>query len=143
MNQPSNRFTGAPDYGSRHPGPTPASGAGYAEQARVPSPAPMPTMKLTPKGVLHLHQSLVAALGISPSQPINLRPPEFDSAYWHLDLRPDARCKVVWYRDQRPRVLDIRLPEGLVLEPLTLHLLPGKPPYENYYPLIASNAFAT
>ena len=121
--------------------PTATPMAAYNPVNHVPPPPPMPTLKLTPAGIAYLHQSLVDALAICPAQPINLVPPVFDSLFWHLDLRGTARCRVRWYRDSRPRIEDVRLPDGLVPAALTLHLLPGVPAYEGYYPLLSSDAF--
>lgn len=144
---PQNRFL--PSAPSPHPAPLPAPLVGrtdagapaYYPTAHVPPPPPMPTLKLTPAGIAYLHQPMVAALGLRPDQPINLVPPAFDSLFWHLDLRDTARCRVRWYRDSRPRIEDVRLPDGLVTGPLTLYLLPGIPAYDGYYPLLPSDAF--
>lgn len=102
----------------------------------------MPTLALTPKGVLHLHASLREALGLCHGQAINLIPPTYGSVFWHLDLRKSAPSRVLWYNDQRMRAHGILLPPGLVTETLTLYLLPGEPAYERYYPVLPSNAFS-
>lgn len=115
----------------------------YSAQAYPPSPAPMPTLKVNSAGRMQIHASLRQALGLKPGQPIDLIPPAWNSVYWHLDLRPTALRRVLWYDDSRMRVTGISLPPGLVHDALTLYLLPGVPDYENYYPLLPANAFAT
>ena len=103
----------------------------------------MPTLAINSKGILQLHASLREALGLRHGQPIDLIPPAWDSVYWHLDLRPQARRRVLWHDNARPRALGISLPPGLVKDTLTLYLLTVQPLYENYYPLLPANAFAT
>jgi hypothetical protein len=115
----------------------------YSSPAYPPSPAPMPTLTVNSKGVVQLHASLRQALGLRHGQPIDLIPPHHNSYYWHLDLRPTALRRVLWYDDSRVRATGISLPPGLVTDRLTLHLRPGPPEYENYYPLLPANAFAT
>ena len=114
----------------------------YDPAAHVPPPPPMPTVGISPKGVLYLHQSIRTALALRDGQPINLLPPAFDSVYWHLDLRPDALRRISWYEGQRARVDGIRLPPGLVTATLTLCLLPGEPHYPHVYPMLPQHAFA-
>ena len=106
-----------------------------------PAPAPMPTLTITAKGVLHLHAALRQTLGMKHGQPINLVPPSWNSLYWHLDLRPCATCRVSWNDDTSVRAYGINLPPALVTQALTLHLLPGIPAYPHYYPLLPTNAF--
>jgi len=114
----------------------------YSPQAQPPSPAPMPTLTVNNRGLLQLHASLRQALGLRHGQPIDLIPPVWNSVYWHLDLRPTALRRVLWYDDSRVRATGISLPPDLVKDRVTLYLLPGEPLYENYYPLLPSNAFA-
>lgn len=108
-----------------------------------PPAAPMPTLSITAKGVLHLHASLRERLGLRYGQPINLLPPyAYGDKHWYLDLRPTAARQVLWNENTRMRVEGISLPAGLITTKLTLHLLPGEPEYANYYPLLPANAFA-
>ena len=123
--------------------PPPRALEQYDPARHVPPTPPMATLKVTPKGTLHLHTSLRQALGLQRGQPIDLVPPVWNSLYWHLDLRPEAHRRVVWHANTPGlRAECIKLPPGLVIAPLTLYLLPGEPAYPNYYPLLASNAFA-
>lgn len=115
----------------------------YNPIEHVPAPPPMPTLTVTPKGVLYLHASIKEALGLRDGLPINLVPPVFNSYYWHLDLRPTAKHRIVWYDTTRMRARGIVLPPGLVHESLTLHLHTLTPEYPNYYPLLPANAFAS
>jgi hypothetical protein len=114
----------------------------YQPADHVPAPAPMPTLTITPKGVLHLHASIKEALGLRDGLPINLVPPVFNSYYWYLDLRASAKHRIVWYDNTRMRARGIILPPGLVMQPLTLHLHTLTPEYANYYPLLP-DAFAS
>lgn len=113
----------------------------YNPADHVPPPPPMPTLTVNARGTLYLHAGLVQALGLRHGQPINLRPPEYGSLFWHLDLRPHAPCRVLWHNNTRVRALGIKLPPGLVTDALTLHLMPGQPAYEHYHPLLPANAF--
>ena len=103
----------------------------------------MPTLTITPKGVLHLHTTLRQALGLRHGQAIDLLPPSWNSVYWHLDLRACAARRVVWHDNTRVRAEGIKLPPDLLTASLTLHLLPGDPIYANVYPLLPANAFTT
>jgi len=102
----------------------------------------MPTLTVNNRGVLQLHASLRQKLGLRHGQPIDLIAPWYNSVYWFLDLRPTALRRVLWYDNSRVRATGIILPPDLVQDSLTLHLLPGEPAYENYYPLLPANAFA-
>ena len=127
------------------PSPAPLARAlePYDPAMHVPPTPPMATLRVTPKGTLHLHTALRQALGLRPGQPLNLVSPQWDSLYWHLDLRPDAPRRVTWHATTPGlRVESIKLRPGLVLAPLTLYLLPGEPAHPNYYPMLAANAFA-
>jgi hypothetical protein len=115
----------------------------YDPAQHVPPTPLMPTLSITPKGVLHLHSSLFRRLGLRYGQPINLVTPIYKNPYWHLDLRPTAPRRVECYDDTRARARGIDLPPGLVTTTLTLHLLPGEPEYAGYYPLLPENAFTT
>ena len=114
----------------------------YNPADHMPPTPPMPTSSLSAKGILYLHTALVEALGLRPNQAVNLVSPIYGSLYWHLDLRPTAPRRITWTPNQRPRVEGLKLPPGLVTAALTLHLLPGEPPHEDYYPLLPANAFA-
>ena len=145
MNEPENRFQGAPAY---RPGPTPpaaalASAPTYNPELHMPPPPPMPTVAISPQGVLYLHQSIRTALSLRDGQPINLVPPGFDSVYWHLDLRPTAARRISRTKERRARAEGIRLPPGLLAHTLTLHLLPGAPAYPHYYPMVPLDALAS
>lgn len=115
----------------------------YNPTEHVPAPPAMATLTVTPTGMLYLHTSLREALGLCPDQPINLVPPVFNSYYWHLDLRPSAKHRILWYDNTRMRARGIVLPPGLVTEPLMLHLYTLTPEYEKYYPLLPANAFSS
>ena len=115
----------------------------YNAIEHVPAPPAMPTLTVTPKGVLYLHASIKEALGLRDGLAINLVPPIFGSYYWHLDLRPSAKHRIVWYDNTRMRARGILLPPGLVTEPLTLHLHTLTPEYAGYYPLLAAHALTT
>ncbi|GAB3663949.1 hypothetical protein GCM10027594_32440 [Hymenobacter agri] len=114
----------------------------YDPDQHIPPPPPMPTLSVTPKGVLHLHASLRQALALRNGQPIDLIPPAWNSLFWHLDLRPVAQRRVAWYDNTRVRAEGIKLPPGLVTESVTLYLLPGEPAHPHYYPLLPANALA-
>jgi hypothetical protein len=122
---------------------TPPANALLLPPDQVPPAPPMPTLSVTAKGVLHLHASLRERLSLRYGQAINLVPPAFNSYWWYLDLRPTAKCKVLWGDDQRMRAKGIILPPGLITKTLTLHLWTDQPEYPNYYPLLPSNAFTT
>ena len=111
--------------------------------AFIPPPPPLPTLTISPKGYLALHQSLRIALGLRDGQPINLLAPVYGSPYWHLDLRPDAPHFIKWYAGQRPRVEGIKLPPDLLTTTITLHLLPGEPQYAHVYPMLPFHAQLT
>lgn len=110
--------------------------------AFIPPPPPLATLTISPKGYMALHQSLRVALGLRDGQPINLLPPVYGSAYWHLDLRDTAPARIKWYADNRPRVEGIKLPPGLLTTTLTLHLLPGEPEYPHVHPMLPFHANA-
>ncbi|MVN78934.1 hypothetical protein GO988_21605 [Hymenobacter sp. HMF4947] len=117
----------------------------YNPIQHVPPTPPMPTLTVTPKGVLYLHTSLREKLGLRDGMPINLVPPNpnIDDYYWHLDLRSTAKHRIVWYDNTRMRARGIQLPPGLVTQPLTLHLYTATPEHPGYYPMLAAHALAT
>lgn len=152
MNNPlsPNAFTHAPGYGNAPKIAATVPGEWVPEF--IPPPPPMPTAsirrierKKKDKTYVYyeltIHKALEQALSITYGKAIDLHPPVHGSPYWHLDLRREARYAVRCYDDQRPRVEGIRLPDGLVIDTLTLHLLPGKPKYEHVYPMLPANAF--
>lgn len=96
----------------------------------------MPTLTVTPKGMLYLHASLREALGLRNGLPIDLIAPYYGSYYWYLDLRPSARCLIEWHNNTRMKARGIILPPGLVTEPLTLHLHTTTPEVSKWYPLL-------
>ncbi|MBH8558982.1 hypothetical protein [Hymenobacter negativus] len=110
----------------------------YNPDQHVPPPPPMPTLTVTPKGVLHLHSSLRERLGLHECQPIDLVPPVWKSLFWHLDLRKCAPRQIYWHA-KKLRADGISLPPGLVTENLLFYLLPGEPGHAGYYPLLAAN----
>jgi len=112
----------------------------YNALDHMPAPPPMPTLRVTPKGILYLHTSLKEALGLRDGLPINLVPPIYGSYFWHLDLRPTARCEIEWYDNTPMRARGILLPPGLVTQPLTLHLHTLTPEHKDYYPMLAGHA---
>jgi hypothetical protein len=103
----------------------------------APPPA-LPTLTVNAQGRLYLHPSLIERLGLTDKQPINLYPPDFNSRYWVLDLRPEAGRRISLYRGQRPRVEGVRLPQGLIAadQPLTLCLPLDGQYYPNLYILL-------
>jgi hypothetical protein len=124
----------------------PAPSVPLTPPCQVPPTPLMPTLSITPQGVLHLHADLRERLSLRYGQPINLVPPTFGSYWWYLDLREDAPrpargCRVLWGDDQRMRAKGILLPPGLVTSTLTLYLHTDQPQYPNYYPFLPENAF--
>ena len=137
MSEPT-AFHGAP--GLHRIAPTPIQA--YNPTRHMPPTPPMPTATISAKGVLYLHAALVDALGLRSNQAIDLVPPIYGSMYWHLDTRPIAHRRIAWTPNQRPRVLGIQLPPGLVLDTLTLYLLLPHPDNNpDYHPLLPANAF--
>lgn len=111
-----------------------------------PPPIPFPALVVSGKGKAHLSQELVIALNLRAGQPANLWPPiHHNSVCWHLDLRPEAQHNIDWYPGKRPKIKKLQLKPGLLLpeQELTLRLLPGEPPYPNFYPLIPDYAQPT
>ncbi|MDO7851385.1 hypothetical protein [Hymenobacter convexus] len=138
-----NRLASAPSLSSPSlQQPAPRDLPVYNPDHHIPPPPPMPTLSIKPKGMLHLHASLRQAISLRHGQPIDLIPPVWNSLFWHLDLRKCATRRVVWYDNTRVRAEGIKLPPGLVTEPLTLYLLPGEPAHPDYYPLLPANALA-
>jgi hypothetical protein len=108
----------------------------------------MPPLTVNAAGRVYLSRALAAKLNLSSGQPINLLPPSNGTPYWHLDLRPEAQRRLYWYADCRPRIEGIEVPDGLLAygQLLTLKLLPGRPHFEGFYPLLpdtAAHAYAT
>jgi len=114
----------------------------YDPAAHIPPPPPLATLAISPNGFLRLHTSIREQLGLRHGQPINLIPPTFGSLFWHLDIRPSARRRTVWYNGTGMRAEGIALPPDLVKEPLLLYLMPGEPAHPGYYPLLPANALA-
>ena len=112
----------------------------YDPNLHIPPPPPMPTLTVTPKGVLHLHASLRERLGLYAGQPVDLVPPVWKSLFWHLDLRKHVATRQVFWHGSKLRADGIVLPPELVCTNLTLYLLPGEPGHPGYYPLLAANA---
>jgi len=120
----------------------------YDAAAHLPPPPPLPTATISPKGVLYLSKAFMQALNLGNGQAIGLVPPMPGSKYWHLDLRASAASRITWSgstreraRGQSARARGIDLPQGLLAQNLTLHLLPGKPHYPHFYPLLPADAF--
>jgi hypothetical protein len=106
-----------------------------------PPPPPLAHLVVHATGKVYLGKSLIIELKLRAGQPATLRPPGWNSPYWHLDLRPTAPHHIDWYPGKRAKIKHIALPQTMIPEEgLTLLLMPGPPAYENYYPMIASNA---
>jgi hypothetical protein len=122
----------------------------YDPILNMPPAPPPPSLTIAPNGTLYLTKPLMTALGLEAGAAINLVPPVYGDKYWHLDLRDTAPCKIDWsgststaVRGQSPRVRGIKLPPGLVVEPLRLFLLPLERRHPKYIPLLPANAFAS
>lgn len=106
---------------------------------------PLPSLTINDVGHVYLHPALVEQLQLTSGQPANLVPPPSGSAYWHLDLRPEAERFINPGNGRNLRLTGVRLPFGL-LNPdeglLRLYLLPGEPAQPSYYPLLPAAAFA-
>ncbi|MGI4867820.1 MAG: hypothetical protein ACRYFZ_28140 [Janthinobacterium lividum] len=100
-------------------------GRGYQGQCRV-----------------YLSTALAQYLNLRPNQPIDLIAPATGSPYWHLDLRPQAKRRINWYTDTRPRITSLALPDGLVMagRPLTLELRLGESAIPGIYTLQPTHA---
>jgi hypothetical protein len=124
----------------------------YDPVLNLPPAPPLPSLQVNPAaGQYHTHQlyltlALVKALKLQPGDRVALVPPVYGTDYWHLDLRstsPNARALDWPNPENGPRVRGIRLPPGLVVQPLRLLLLPDEqPPHPGYYRLLSPNAFA-
>jgi hypothetical protein len=111
----------------------------YNPFEHLPPPvALLPSLRVNARGRVYLSQELVSRLNLRAGQPGNLLPPSNGSPYWHLDLRPEARHRIGWYADTRPRIEFVKLPPGLITEGqlLTLQLIPGEPTFPGFYPLL-------
>jgi hypothetical protein len=107
-----------------------------------PPPAPaLPRLVVHATGKVYLDRSLILHLNLRGGQPITLRPPSYNSQYWHLDLRPEAPNVIDWYPGKRAKIKRVDLPAMMLpKQGQTLLLLPGEPAYPNFYPLIAFDA---
>jgi hypothetical protein len=107
-----------------------------------PPPSPdLPRLVVHATGKVYLGQSLIIHLNLRAGQPITLRPPGYNSQYWHLDLRPTAPNVIDWYPGKRAKIKRVDLPAMMLPQQgQTLLLLPGEPAYPNFYPLIAFDA---
>lgn len=117
--------------------------APYNQAQPVPPPIdPLPTLRLNSRGRAYLSQALIQRLGLRNTQPANIVPVP-NTRFWYLDLRPNALRKISWYKDTRPRIECIALPEGLIRPdaPLVLELAPGEPPFPGFY-LLQPHALA-
>lgn len=112
--------------------------------ANTPPAPPLPSLSVTDQGRVYLHPALVEQLHLENGQPANLVAPPKGSAYWHLDLRPDAERYITTGNGRNLRLHNVRLPFEL-LSPddraLILYLLPGEPALPGYYPLLPASAF--
>jgi hypothetical protein len=122
----------------------------YDPVLNLPPAPPLPSLQVKPAAgpyhthTLYLTQALMQALSLQAGSRVALIPPVYGTEYWHLDLRPtspNARA-IDWPSSAAgPKVRGIRLPPGLVVEPLRLLLLPDEPPHPRYYRLLSPHAF--
>jgi hypothetical protein len=100
----------------------------YNPIQHLPPPVDLlPTLTVNARGRVYLSRALRERLDLTCNQAIDLLAPSNGSAYWHLDIRPEASRRLYWYPDCRPRIEGIVLPTGL---------LPGPPAFAGFYPLL-------
>lgn len=114
----------------------------YLLALHQPPLASPPTLTVSARGRVYPSKALLTALRLRAGQPADLLPPSPACPVWQLDLRPQARRRISWHANTRPRIESVTLPAGLVKPstPLLLALTTTSPTAPGLYPLTLAAA---